>query len=116
MPYYQCNSNENKSIKVIKLGGSGTYDLTSYEGWQNFEVNKNIFVTTNGGTSGHSSIFQRWGYSIANASGASASYNNSTGALIVSNGNASANCYDNDGGARLTGVNVTLPATAYLVH
>lgn len=45
-----------KELRVVTLGtgltGSKTFDLTSYEGYENFELNKNIFVEVVGNTQG----------------------------------------------------------------
>lgn len=47
--YYAEGYTEGKheSNSIIKLGGYGTYDLTQYDNYTDFAINKNIFITLN---------------------------------------------------------------------
>ena len=45
--YYESGKEEGKGYNIVNLGGAGTYDLTSYENYENFAINENIFIVTN---------------------------------------------------------------------
>ena len=42
---YKQGKQENNNI--VNLGGYGTYDLTQYDNYAEFAINKNIFITVN---------------------------------------------------------------------
>lgn len=94
--YYAEGYTEGKyeSNSIIKLGGYGTYDLTQYENYAEFALNKNIFITVNS-----ISISARLGvgdaagslHFTASNSGQPYSVNYSNGILNVSANNISCN-------------------------
>lgn len=94
--YYAEGYTEGKyeSNSIIKLGGYGTYDLTQYENYAEFALNKNIFITVNSiSISARLNVGDAAGslYFTASNSGQPYSVNYSNGILNVSANNISCN-------------------------
>lgn len=94
--YYAEGYTEGKyeSNSIIKLGGYGTYDLTQYENYAEFALNKNIFITVNSiSISARLNVGDVAGglYFTASNSGKPYSVNYSNGILKVSANNISCN-------------------------
>ena len=94
--YYAEGYTEGKyeSNSIIKLGGYGTYDLTQYENYAEFALNKNIFITVNSiSISARLNVGDAAGslYFTASNSGQPYSVNYSNGILKVSANNISCN-------------------------
>ena len=83
---YEAGKKNGFVTGLKKIGSAaGTYDLSSYEGYQNFEVGKNILCTsysTGNAYGGHNTS----GTHCSMSASLNISYNSTTGVLIVSNG------------------------------
>ena len=110
--YYDQNSkvySESSNIgnKVIKLGGAGTYNLSTYSGYKDFKINQNIFIVSSGASVESETYHNGSGnyngnqYDRASYTAPSASYNASNGVLTVSAGSikvsSSGVFYNNNG-------------------
>ena len=94
--YYAEGYTEGKHERnsIIELGGYGTYDLTQYENYAEFAINKNIFITVNSiSISANLNVGDAAGglYFTASNSGKPYNVNYSNGILKVSANNISCN-------------------------